>query len=170
MALFLSANVAIGSVLAGKKVEAIVFEAKIKTAVILEEAQAYLGANLLYKDNDTRVGQYFKSIKEYPGVKNADTDKILEAILNVKRLYALGLSDEEIAKLVAESEWDEENVVYDQMTAKVQSVAGEKGLEMEDVDNLVLEQDLKAAIYTEKVKMIAQEEIQKAASGLYLIL
>ena len=57
------------------------------------------------------------------------------------------------------------NVVHDKMAAKVQSLADGKKLEMEDVDNLVLEQDLKAAIYTEKVKMIAQEEIQKAVAN-----
>lgn len=131
---------------------------------ILDESQAYLlaGRKRNYKDGlhvsfsgrpDGVFGGYGDRIEE-----KGDWDRLAMAYQQIKQLHALGISEEEITKLVVNAKWDDESTSYTEFDEKINEEAKRRGLEMEDVDNLVLAEDLKTQIKMLEVSLIAMEE------------
>jgi hypothetical protein len=99
---------------------------------------------------------------EYNFAKNPEMiDHLLAADNEIKRLYALGLSDEEIGTLVKTAKWDQKQIGYDALEDKFTQLLEKTGLEAEDVDNLVLADDLRSEIYSMDMQIIAREELVK---------
>jgi len=100
------------------------------------------------------------------GGEPKEIDRLILANFEVKRLYALGLSDEEIGLLVRDAKWDYKKRRYDILDEKAAQIMKEKDLDEEDVDNLVLADDLRRQIFINKTQLIAQDELKKAVKNL----
>src|SRR3989344_3088738 len=140
---------------------------KIAAKEELAETHAYIGTarrdnlQLSFSDflRDMQTGYSF-------GGEPKEIDRLILANFEVKRLYALGLSDEEIGLLVRDAKWDYKKRRYDILDEKAAQIMKEKDLDEEDVDNLVLADDLRRQIFINKTQLIAQDELKKAVKNL----
>ena len=134
---------------------------------VLKEVHSYQGEQKFGGEFDTTADLVgILKGEAYGYKKTKDTDRIIIASQDIKRLYAFELSDDEIGVLVKEARWDKKRRCYDLIEDKVKELTETKGLDEEDVDNLVLADDIKRKIYIQKVKLIAQDELKKAVESL----
>lgn len=98
--------------------------------------------------------------------KNTEQERILSCYQSIKRLYALGLSDDDVAILVRKAKWNKKSGTYSIFENEIEKRMSVLGLEQEDVDNLVLSQDIKKAINLNKFRLLAQDEIKKAGEEI----
>lgn len=90
-------------------------------------------------------------------------EKALYAVQAIDQLNAMGLSVPKVgAVLRAHGKWDEASGAYTGIQAVIDAKAEELGLGEGEVENLVLADKLERDIEKEKVRIIVQEEIQKA--------
>jgi hypothetical protein len=140
----------------------------VKDKNFLREVQAYAGTNMF--TDFLKSASSFLDLLEYAEVvdslKSKEIDKFICAYQGIRRLYALGLSDMEIAKLVKESDWRDEIIGYDKIEDKARKLSEEKGIEEEDVDNLVLAEDLKRKIYVLNFMQATQVEIRRILDNI----
>ncbi|MFA5050531.1 MAG: hypothetical protein WC499_00225 [Patescibacteria group bacterium] len=131
-----------------------------KPRFALEEIQAYKSDEMagFKKWPSSRLIEH---LEERYGFK--DIDVLISGITEVERLKALGINDEEIGKLVKSANWDKETATFPSFESKIEELAKEKKLDIEDVDNLVLARRLQGEIEFEKARIIAQEELKKIA-------
>lgn len=92
-----------------------------------------------------------------------EIDVLISGIIEIERLRALGLDNEEIGKLVGIAKWDKKTATFPLLEKEIEKLAKEKGLDIEDVDNLVLAKRIQREIEFEKARIIAQEELRKVA-------
>lgn len=137
---------------------------KDREKVLLRETQAFRGSEKYSASANSNFDLMEKFSFGYGRLlrNRKDDDKFIMANLEVKRLYALGLLDEEIGKLVNEAKWDDKELGFDGLEDKIKQIMAERGLEEEDVDNLVLADEIKREIYIRKVRMITQELLKEA--------
>ncbi len=150
----------------------------VKSQTILVETHAYRGADRFTgrfeqegpadrssideRNKFSSPTDFLKHIEKYQVVKNkTDVDRFLVADDEIRRLYALGLSDEEIAVLTKNAKWNRKELRFDSLDEKISKRMEEKGLSQEDVDDLVQAEDIKQAIYWRKVRAISREQIRK---------
>ncbi|HBU07051.1 MAG TPA: hypothetical protein DEB09_03120 [Candidatus Magasanikbacteria bacterium] len=128
---------------------------------ILKESQAHIVANKKRR---------FKNLHDVFAISEAygdrireqgDWDRLIMAYQQIKELYALGISEEEITALVANAVWNKESISYTNFDKKIELEKVKRGLDKEDVENLVLAEDLRERIKALKVSLIACEELIK---------
>lgn len=134
---------------------------------ILRETHAYKGEERR-SDLQSSFYDFLGNIKHgYDlGKTPEEIDQIILASVEVNRLYALGLSGGEIGSLVRAAKWDSKKRGYNLLDERASQIMQEKGLDEEDVDNLVLADDLKRQIFINKTQLVAQEELKKAVDNL----
>lgn len=144
-------------------------EAEKQKATILEEGQAFIGSarNSGGKNALKTVDELVETLEGY-GIWKGNVDKIFIMSHDIKRLYALGMSDESIGEIVKRTKWNEVRKCYDDIENAVQALSVSSGLTETQIDDLVEADEIKSAIYVEKLKRIAQEELQKVAADLKL--
>ncbi|MBI3952777.1 MAG: hypothetical protein HY336_02375 [Candidatus Doudnabacteria bacterium] len=130
----------------------------------LLESQAYLGKR--------RYGQ-FKSIETVENLvdvlskgyriskKSKGRKKTVAAIADIKKIYALGLSEEVISQLTAADTWDKKKGVYENLHGAVNALRKSSGYMESDLDKLVEIDDLRRDIYIERVMRIVQTVVQR---------
>lgn len=131
-----------------------------KDETILREGQAYIGESrytLQYSGLD-KLTEYLQG--SYSISKNK-LDQVVAMVHDIKRLYALGLPDETVAQLVRSSKWDRKMRAFDDLENAVTALTEASGIKEEQIDDLVITDDIRTKIYLEKVKRIAQEEMEK---------
>lgn len=147
----------------------------VKSQTILGETQAYMGSGKFagkasshsddrnnYRLMFSTFSELLGQISEYGVVSNkADIDKVYTAYDEIRKLYALGMSDSEIGTLVGKAKWERNKLRYDLLDTKISELMEQKNLSPEDVDDLVEAENIKSAIYWKKVKAIAKEKLQK---------
>ncbi len=126
----------------------------------LEEIQAYKASEATGFE-DWSASELFEHLRKYYDFKEADV--LISGIIEIERLRALGLDDKAIAKLVSIAKWDERTATFPLLEKEIEQRAKEKGLDIEDVDNLVIARRIKREIEFEKARIIAQEELKKLA-------
>lgn len=147
----------------------IYYAALYKTVVSLrdrvaEEMHAFHGSSSSWSAKDMMevFGGGYADIKE----NRENTDRILSSYLSIKRLYALGLSDDDVAILVRRAKWNKKSGTYSIFENEIEKRMSELDLEEEDVDNMVLANDLKRAINLNKFRLLAQDAIKKAGEEI----
>ena len=99
-----------------------------KARTIVAETQAYLGSERFAGESDqhTKRGiehrrmfssfaDFMEHISKYEVMHTkGDTDKLIMAFDEIRRLYALGMTDKEIAPLVKKAKWNKKNrsIIY----------------------------------------------------------
>ncbi len=139
---------------------------------ILEESHAYNAANRqgrsfyslhhLY-DKFLRHYEFDESDEKGSEIESKKLEKIIISYWQIRQLYALGLGDEEIALLVSTDVWDEKKKHYKNLSAAVSRLQAEKGLDDQDVDNIILANDIRSQIYIIKARSITIEESLREA-------
>ncbi|GEM_PF-5748931 len=136
---------------------------------ILHEIHAFVGAfrtaNTRLTDIQNLKDKLWGTDSAYR-IKKGDASKLqfYMAYDDIRRLYSLGCSDQEIGALVKDAKWDDERRCYDTLEARVQSRTKELGLTESNVDNLVSLDELRRMLYIKTVKKIAQKDIISALS------
>jgi len=148
----------------------------VKSRTIAIETQAYYGSAGRFggsQDINTERGtehrrmfssltEFMEHMSKYEVMRNkGDTDKLIMAYDQIRRLYALGLDDAAVGAVVKKAKWRKKDLSYSTMGEKIEELMQAKGLSVEDVDNLVEAEDIKSIIYFENVKAIAREELQR---------
>ncbi|MFZ2978659.1 MAG: hypothetical protein WA057_03240 [Candidatus Magasanikiibacteriota bacterium] len=128
---------------------------------ILRESQARMMADKRRRFRDlhsdfSKNATYGNRIRE-----QGDWDRLIMAYQQIKELYALGLSEEEITALVVGAEWNSESVSYTNFDERIKAEMAKRGLGIEDVENLVLAEDLKENIKALQVSFITCQELKK---------
>lgn len=146
-----------------------------KTRTIAVETQAYWGSERFAGESDqhTKRGiehrrmfssfaDFMEHISKYEVIRTkGDTDKLIIAFDEIRRLYALGMTDKEIGPLVKKAKWNKEKSQYDLLDEKIKELMAQKNLDEEDVDALVDAENIRARIYAENVKAIAREQLRE---------
>lgn len=146
-----------------------------KSHIIAAETHAYYGSGRFSGNQDihtkrgvehrrmfSSVTEFLEHMSKYSVMRNVgDTDKLIMAYDQIRRLYALGLDDASVGALTGKAKWKKGQLSYDKLGQKIEELMKAKGLTVEDVDNLVEAEDIKNIIYFEQVKAIAREELQK---------
>ncbi|KKP37271.1 MAG: hypothetical protein UR27_C0007G0020 [Candidatus Peregrinibacteria bacterium GW2011_GWA2_33_10] len=129
---------------------------------ILEEVQAYFAVHR-YEDLDEKAFQdlIHNLLKNNYKLINSESDerKFENALDEVKKAYALGLSDEEIAKLVAISTLTMDHV-YDKLDEKINEIIQERGISEDDLKHLVEIDSLRREKFALHSRKITQEAIK----------
>ena len=151
----------------------LLFTARIKkqNKKIIQEGQAFYGSSKFSSDEASSAG--VKTVEELIdrlqysyGIWERDTGKIVSMTHDIKRLYALGMSDEAIGEAVKKAKWDAKGRCYDNLERAVQALSASSGLTETQIDDLVAADDINSIIYVEKVRRIAQEELKTAIGEL----
>lgn len=145
------------------------FKKSIREAEEKKQKQSYRALREIqaYKSDETAgftewtPSRLVKHLEEGYGFK--DIDVLISGIVEIERLKALDLDDKEIGKLVGSANWDEKTATFPLFEKKIEELAKEKELDIEDVDNFVLARRLQREIEFEKARIIAQEELKKLA-------
>lgn len=146
-----------------------------KAKTIVAETQAYWGSERFAGESDqhTKRGikhrrmfssfaDFLEHISKYEVIREkGDTDKLIMAFDEIRRLYALGMTDKEIGPLVKKAKWNKEKSQYDLLDEKIKELMIQKNLDEEDIDALVDAEDIRARIYAENVKVIAREQLRE---------
>ena len=146
-----------------------------KARTIIAETQAYWGSERFAGESDqhTKRGiehrrmfssfaDFLEHISKYEVIREkGDTDKLIIAFDEIRRLYALGMTDKEIGPLVKKAKWSKEKLHYDLLDEKIKELMMQKNLDEEGVDTLVEAENIRARIYAENVKVIAREQLRK---------
>lgn len=137
-------------------------ETKHKRDIILDETQAFRGSDRFTHDFLTTI-QHLEVLRDHYKVlvNSEDIDMAIIADQEVRRLYALGVTDEEIGQLIQQATWDRKHLSFTTLEQRIQKIMKEKGMEEEDVDNLVMAEELKNKINFQKMKFIASRIIKK---------
>ena len=140
-----------------------------KQYTILHETQAFRGSDRFTHDF-LGIIEHLNTLKRYKAVKNnKDIDMAIVADVEVRSLYALGLDDKQIGELIKTAKWDSKGLRFISLDDKIRELMLERGLEQEDVDNLVMADDLKNKINFYKTSVIASEVVKEHADALALI-
>ncbi|GEM_PF-3994871 len=135
---------------------------------ILHEGQAYIGSARFGKGKHVlkTTEELIERLQKSYGIWKRNLNKILIMSHDIKRLYALGMSDESIGEIVKRTKWDNKRNCYDDIESTVKALSETSGLTEEQIDDLVAADDINGAIFIEKSKRIAQEELKKAVDDL----
>ncbi|MDO8581839.1 MAG: hypothetical protein Q7S16_03105 [bacterium] len=133
-----------------------------KRYTLLHEIHAYIGADRrghgkrLDIDEMRRVlsGKLYRSIST-----KEDKHRLEPAAIEIKQLYALGLSDESIGELVSNATWDKKTETYDTLAAEVGKIMQDRNLSGKEVADLVKIDELKTWIRIEKIRIAAKDVI-----------
>lgn len=95
------------------------------------------------------------------GYGKMNLDKLIGVTVAIDRLRACGLNDKELADLVANTRWDGNKKEWTSLELAVQNQCDALGLELEDLDNLVMADKYERRIESLKAQIIAIEELKK---------
>lgn len=143
------------------------FRKNKKDEIILTETQPRISAGeektkeLIRAFGKFYLGDIYTRIFDLVGISKTDIDKVIVASQQIKRLYAFGFNDEQIAEMVKKSKWEKETLVYDILEKNINDKMKEKDIELEDVDNLVLAQEIRDKIKHENIQLITRREVDK---------
>ncbi len=127
---------------------------------MLREVHSYFGAaGVLGPEDIDLVLSEYKHIKVNPA-KVAEADKL------IKQLYALGFSDTEVSKLINISKWSSRSKTYGPLHEQVRTGQIQRGLNEDQMENLVAVQRVQESIDMQKSAIVANEELQFALSEL----
>ena len=130
---------------------------------IISETQAYRGASRYSGEEDT-TAKMINKLKLYDHTSPEEGDRVMIADQQIRRLYALGLSDEEIGPMIPAAKWDAERFCYSNLEDEVQKHRAARNLDEENLDNLVMVDDYKRKIFLERLQLVAQDELKCTAS------
>lgn len=99
-------------------------------------------------------------------ISDRAVDYLIVGHQEVRQLYALGLDDAVIADLVKNARWNKKNGVFNTLHNAIEELRDARGLESEDMENLVLKDILERKIVLYKAQRIAREEIDKVVDQL----
>ncbi|MFA6526331.1 MAG: hypothetical protein WCT26_02870 [Candidatus Buchananbacteria bacterium] len=131
--------------------------------ILLKEVQALIGADR--KGNGKRIGMrelYEELCSDSYGLISTEEDmlRFKAAASEIKQLYALGFSDEEIGELVSRARWDKGIGKYDTFESEIGRVAHDEGLSEIELTELVKADELKTYLRIEKTKIAAKGIIE----------
>ncbi len=146
-----------------------------KASTITTETQAYWGSERFAGKSDQHTeggiehrrmfssfADFREHISKYEVMRTkGDTDKLIMAFDEIRRLYALGMTDKEIGPLVKKTKWNKEKSQYDLLDEKIKELMMQRNLNEEDVDALVDAEDMRARTYAENIKAIAREQLRE---------
>lgn len=90
-------------------------------------------------------------------------DQLIYSVDAIDKLMALGLTVQEVARLVAEpGAWDTKKLHYPRIEESLQYMRQQLGLTEDDLESLVMADRLEREIESLRVKQITQDEIHKA--------
>lgn len=131
------------------------------------EAQAYL-TDRTRGFSRTELIKFMQSVKtslrkdSFRGYAYIEIDKLIYAVAAIEQLDALGLSVQEIARLVTRpGKWDRKRGVYSKVQKVIEAKAGELGLGENDLENLVFAHRIERNIDWLRAIHIVQEELRK---------
>ena len=134
---------------------------------LLGEIHSNEGSNRFGSRQSNR--EYFDSMRSdlYNLIKNKkDIRMMLVGIFQVKALYALGLSDQEIGELVQKAKWDKTNRTFISLKEKIDEIMTSRNISNDQLKKLIEEEDIETQIHAEKIKKIAQEELKNILKNL----
>jgi len=131
--------------------------------VLLKEIHAMIGADR--KGNGKRIeaeGLRRELSSDSYGLISTEEDvrRLETAALRIKQLYALGLSDEEIGKLVSGAKWDKKSKGYDTLTSEVDRIMRERNLSESEIAIFVKIDELKTRLRIERTRIAAKDVIE----------
>lgn len=127
---------------------------------LISELHAFMSANrLASKMQDNTAAAYAGILKKNYGLEECDTHKIEVAFSDIKKLFALNVSETEIAAVVVLSHWNQAKNQWDSISQKVAEAINEQGVTDEDLKKLVDINDIQCEINLFKTMKIAREEI-----------
>lgn len=130
---------------------------------VLEEIHSFKAGDIVDRLKERST---LELVEHLQGAYNFhEIDIMVTGITEIERLRALGLDDKEVGKLIGLAKWDKKTVTFPLLEKEIERIAGEKGLSIDDVDNLVLARRMQREIEREKARIIAQEELVNLASN-----
>lgn len=138
-------------------------------ASIPDEVQAYIMSYALSGNESLDESVMKIMVKDY-GVKKFE-NRILSSLYNIKALLALGVSTSIIGQLVSKSIWKRQSKSYPALSKFLKRIMEERGLNEDDLDELIQEFDQKRDLRVAKIKSIVAEtveEVIKTAQAHYL--
>lgn len=130
--------------------------------LLLKEVHALIGADRKGNGKRIEINELQKELSsDSYGLISTEEDvrRLDSAATGIKQLYALGLSDEAIGKLVSESRWDKKAGTYDTLAAEVERTRQNRSLSDNEVDDLVKVDELNTRLRIEKTRISAREVI-----------
>lgn len=107
-------------------------------------------------------GHYFKKYAQELQASPDRLERLIQARRLVKLLGGVGVEEDAIAHAVGGAQWDSQRETYPALQSLVDSEAARQGFEEEDFDQLILLHTLSQYVFTQKLRVIAMEEIAKA--------
>jgi hypothetical protein len=140
-------------------------KSKSRTSHFLTETHAYLANRRIGADMNTV--DLAKHLYANYGLKNeADADKVFLASDGIQKLYALGLDDSEIGKIVSQAQWDSKTKSWSSIDRQILQISQERGVNESELSEAISRQNLRQEIDRLKVKKMAQQKIISETDNL----
>lgn len=110
---------------------------QIKERNLYDEAAAQKAGNVYNKESYKTTSLLNILVSAYGYNDKGDIDRIILASQAIDRLRALGLSDSEITQSFVEARYDPESVSIPSVDKKIEELAEQHGLILEDIDTMV---------------------------------
>lgn len=133
-----------------------------------------------YAENDPRNGvidiidsiggddlQGRKYVQRRGRMYNVRPDQLIESAYVCERLYALGYSNIEVARIIRRDRWDDKSNRFVNIEKVIANKREELGLTEDDLDNLVTALKLESDIERNRVQIIANEELKKVVEETF---
>lgn len=140
---------------------------------LIMETQASLAQNqhsqepfFTEQEKEDGFESFLEHLAEEYGIKGRE--KILSLIDTIRKLYAMDISDETIATLSMNDDWDSKKKRFTDLSKTVDTLRKTCGYSTEQLDELVKADDLRRDIFLERFKRIAQIALIKAVETNHL--
>lgn len=146
-----------------RKVHTLLESRKRKNIVIREEIQAYLSSNELGTTNKkSGLSAMKKLLLKFYKVPRAYSGKVVETWLAIKRLYALGETHEQIARMVNTND-NSDKPLHD-MQRRVLELQNYYGLSDAEMDERVQAESIKRQIVLNTIARLSYEALEVAST------
>ena len=136
---------------------------KKKEGLIISETIAHKATNINCPRSGATVPIIEKLTSAYGFKGKGALDRMITAAQAVDRFRVLGFSDKEIAEAFGSAIYDAKSASYPSVQKKIEELAAEKGLSMEELDTEADIMRVKKDLYMYQVAKIAQEEFSRLA-------
>lgn len=133
-----------------------------RQATLFNEVMAYK-ANQVYNSQDQGSSSIINKLAKdtYGFKKSGDIDKIIIASQAVDRMRVLGLSDKKMAGILAQTEYNEDEMNLPLVDKKINELLKKQDIDLEEVDYRVDLMRVKSRVNMLSAAKIAQEELTK---------
>jgi hypothetical protein len=132
-----------------------------KNVSLLQELHAFMAENRLGATiQQNSVDEYLKTLKESYHLKETDMPKIEAAFWDIKKIYTLGISEKELARLTTLSRWNQKTTQWNGLHNRVTELMRLQDITDEEMTHLIEFEDIQSEITLRKIRKISREEIQ----------